>query len=109
MRCITKRLTKGLFWTGLTMRVLGVSFTVGNWAWYRTRTWSAIDKPLDLRVGSNRTQEFQVNINEHFLIMLEVDRELPQNIAERVLFAPVVPMWGWLATRKIERHQQELN
>ena len=81
------------------MLVLGVSFTVGNWAWYRTRTWSAIDKPLDLRVGSNRTQEFQVNINENFLIMLEVDRELPQNIAERVLGTG-----DFVAADRTERH-----
>jgi len=67
------------------MLVLGVSFMVVNWAWYRTRTWSVVDKRLDLRIGSNHTQEFKVNINENFLIMLEVDRDLPPNIAEHVL------------------------
>jgi hypothetical protein len=85
MPFITKRLTRWFFWTGLTVVFLGVSFSVGNWAWYRTRTWWAIDKPLDLRVGSVSTQEFKVNINENFLVLLEVDRGVPPSIAARVL------------------------
>ena len=64
---------------------LGVSFSVGNWVWYRTRTWSVVAKPLDLRVGSVSTQEFKVNINENFLVLLEVDRDVPPYIAEGVL------------------------
>lgn len=85
MPFITKRLTKWLFLAGLTLVFLGISFSVGNWVWYRTRTWWPIDKPVDLTVGSVSTQEFKVNIKENFLILLEVDRDLPPDIAERVL------------------------
>jgi len=82
---ITKRLTKWLFWVGITMFVSGVSFAVGNWTWYKTRTWSVVNKQIDLKAGSKFTQEFQVNIDENFLVMLEVDRDVPQDVAERVL------------------------
>jgi hypothetical protein len=81
----TKKLTKWLFWIGLIMFVLGVSFAACNRTWYRTRTWSVVAKPIDLNAGSKFTQEFQTNIDENFLVMLEVDRGLPQEVAERVL------------------------
>ena len=72
----TKKLTKWLLGFGLVLFLLGISFSIGNWAWYRTRTWSVVDKPLALKAGFIRGQEFTVNVKENFMLLLEVDREI---------------------------------
>jgi hypothetical protein len=82
---ITKKLTKWLLGIGLLPVLSGISFSIGNWAWYRTRTWSVVDKPLELKAGSVTSQEFTVNVKENFIIQLEVDRGIPSNIAFNVL------------------------
>jgi hypothetical protein len=81
----TKKLTKWLAGIGLVLFLSGISFSIGNWAWCRTRTWHVINKPLELRAGSVSTEEFTVNINENFMLLLEVDRDVPPGIAQNVL------------------------
>lgn len=80
-----KKLIRWLFGVGLTLLFLGIAFAVGNRAWYRTRTWRVVDRSLELSVGPVSTQEFAINVEENFLILLEVDRDVPPKIAEGVL------------------------
>jgi hypothetical protein len=73
------------FWTGLVMLLFGSAYAAKHYDWYCARTWQAMHMPIDLRVGSASSQEFTVNLNENFLILVEVDRSAPNDVTERLL------------------------
>ena len=85
MKLDARKLGRRVLWAGLVLFLLGGSFEIANYSWYRTRTWRVVNVPVTLAEGQVDSQEFRVNINENFVILLEVDRQIPIEIAENVL------------------------
>jgi hypothetical protein len=81
----TRKITSWFFWAGLAFTVAGFACYFGNYSWFRTRTWSVVRVPMLLEPGSKSTEQFTPNITERFLIQLEVDRDTPADLSEKVL------------------------
>jgi hypothetical protein len=70
---------------GIGLILSGLGSAIGNWAWYRTRTWFPLEMPIALTVGHVATPEFTVNVRENFVIQLDLDRGLPKSATNAVL------------------------
>jgi hypothetical protein len=80
-----RNLSRWLFWPGLVLFLVASFVLAKDITWYKTRTWYAVDMPVDLRTGSIATQQFTVNLSERFTILLQVDRNTPENVSRTVL------------------------
>jgi hypothetical protein len=80
-----RNLARWFFWPGLVLAVLASAYAFKNHHWYRARTWTLLETPVLLEAGTARAYQFTPNLTEQFVIRLEVDRDTPEEVTEKVL------------------------
>ena len=77
---------------GLLLIAFSAAYLVHRHRWVGTRTWVPLDMPVVLKVGQIRSQEFVVNIPDHFEVLLQTDRKIPKDEQEKLLGVNFLPV-----------------
>src|SRR5882762_10490888 len=91
---------KRLTWLGIVLLASGFVLFSANWLWYSTRTFAPLAIPIALTVGHTSAQ-FSINVRGEFLILLEVDKEVPKRLLVKTNEPGLMLSWALGSEGKI--------